>query len=310
MNRYISLDYAHILNYIALPINVQVQYSAIHSDLQYPQVIIIPSPGGLSYCFTPHTHDAVELIYILEGSMILSIGENRYTAHPGELYIANPYEIHSAYLTEETPTVRYVYITAPLHELCFSPDTQIQELTTDLLEARRHCRNFCRDSQISAAIGSRMLEMAHVYPNQKNTGEAECILLGEMYRILAALIGASVITATNGSEQKAILFVRKVSQFLEDHYMHEITPQMLTEQFSYHPDYFSRLFSKLFGIPFRTYLTEYRISRAMELFLRSEETSVHEIAAKVGFSDYCYFSHMFKKHVGISPTEYLKSKHT
>lgn len=170
--------------------------------------------------------------------------------------------------------------------------------------------NFCTDSGIAAEIGSCMLEMARAYPNQNTCGDAECILLGEMYRILAKLIGASVITESSTSEQKAGLFVRKVIHFLEENYMLDITPQMLTAHFSYHPDYFSRLFSKLFGIPFRTYLTEYRISRAMELFLRSEETSVQEIAAKVGFSDYCYFSHMFKRYMGISPTEYLKTKRT
>ena len=68
--------------------------------------------------------------------------------------------------------------------------------------------------------------------------------------------------------------------------------------------------TRFFGIPFRSYLTEYRISRAMELFLRYEGLSVREIAAKVGFSDYCYFSHMFKRYMGISPTEYLKTKRT
>ena len=67
--------------------------------------------------------------------------------------------------------------------------------------------------------------------------------------------------------------------------------------------YFSRYFRTAYNQTFIEYLTEYRIQQAVRLL---EETTipVREIAFRVGYADAGYFSKVFKRHVGVTPSDY------
>ena len=64
------------------------------------------------------------------------------------------------------------------------------------------------------------------------------------------------------------------------------------------------LFRETFGVTVNEYVTERRLERARELILEGE--SISTSADAVGIGNYKYFSRVFKKHTGISPTEYRK----
>ena len=67
--------------------------------------------------------------------------------------------------------------------------------------------------------------------------------------------------------------------------------------------YFIRRFGSLYGLPPQNYLTKMRMNRAMVL-LASTESPIEKIANSVGIPDTSYFSRMFKKHTGITPSGY------
>ncbi len=69
----------------------------------------------------------------------------------------------------------------------------------------------------------------------------------------------------------------------------------------------SRLFKELVGQGFKEYVTGKRLEMAFGL-LQSTDCSVTEIANKVGFENATYFSSVFKKHYGFSPTKVKKNK--
>jgi two-component system response regulator YesN len=63
------------------------------------------------------------------------------------------------------------------------------------------------------------------------------------------------------------------------------------------------LFKKEEGISLTDYIVNVRINKAME-YLRDPQFTVYEVATKTGFNDEKYFSKVFKKKVGVTPTEY------
>ncbi len=67
--------------------------------------------------------------------------------------------------------------------------------------------------------------------------------------------------------------------------------------------YFSSMFKKESGISFITYLTDYRMQQAVRLLLETNEKS-YEIAEHVGYEDANYFSYVFKRKYGMSPSKY------
>lgn len=70
--------------------------------------------------------------------------------------------------------------------------------------------------------------------------------------------------------------------------------------------YLYKLFKDEIGLSIIEYINKSRISRA-EVLLANKRTSVKDIAISVGFTDPLYFSRVFKKHNGMTPTEYRRS---
>lgn len=87
----------------------------------------------------------------------------------------------------------------------------------------------------------------------------------------------------------------------------DLSLKKIASIFSYTEKYVSHLFKQKTGIGFNHYLNDLRIRYAHEL-IATGTRSIGEIAAHCGFSDPLYFSKVFKKRVGCTPTEYISNK--
>ena len=94
--------------------------------------------------------------------------------------------------------------------------------------------------------------------------------------------------------------------YIYDHLHTHITAEQLAKLTGLNISYLSRLFKKETGQSFVSYLTDYRMDRAEELVLNTDEKS-YKIAEKVGYQDANYFSYVFKKKFGVSPSKYRAS---
>jgi len=114
----------------------------------------------------------------------------------------------------------------------------------------------------------------------------------------------SVVTKVNNYNNKSIkLILRKAVEYLHEHYHEPITLNEVAEHTLVSTYYISRMFKKEMGKNFVDYLNELRIEKAKEL-LKDVRYKTYEVAEKVGIPDAHYFSRLFKKYVGITPTEY------
>lgn len=73
------------------------------------------------------------------------------------------------------------------------------------------------------------------------------------------------------------------------------------------PEYVSRLFKQETGINLVNYIQTERLQAACSMLMGSE-LSVSEIAARLGFDNFAYFSKLFRKHTGVSPSTYRKKE--
>ena len=100
--------------------------------------------------------------------------------------------------------------------------------------------------------------------------------------------------------QDSLLAAKK---YLETHLDEDVDLSQLAKDSHLHPTYFHKLFTAAFGRTPSAYLMWYRVMMARE-YLRDDNCSISEIAAKCGFSSPSYFSQIFRKYSSSSPSKY------
>lgn len=98
-----------------------------------------------------------------------------------------------------------------------------------------------------------------------------------------------------------------VKKYIDDNFLDgDISLEMISRRFAYNPKYLSGHFKATFHTGISSYITTLRIQRACTL-MEQGFTSVKDIAAQCGFDDKFYFSKVFKKRMGVSPSEHIRS---
>ncbi|BCG58848.1 hypothetical protein PUR_22730 [Paenibacillus sp. URB8-2] len=100
---------------------------------------------------------------------------------------------------------------------------------------------------------------------------------------------------------------KQVEAFIQTRYAEEISLQLLAAQFHVSEAHFSRLFRKHTGTTFIDYVTQVRMEKAMEL-LCSPDSRIYEVSLAVGYQDSRYFSQLFRRATGKTPTEFRKER--
>ncbi|MGJ7921216.1 AraC family transcriptional regulator [Neobacillus sp. LXY-4] len=106
------------------------------------------------------------------------------------------------------------------------------------------------------------------------------------------------------AKEKQIL---KSIEYIGEHYAEEIPVTKVAAHINFSPTYFSRLFKKETGRSFVEFVTYVRLQRAIALIRHSNNT-IEQIAEELGFNTPNYFCNIFKKYVGLTPSEYRATK--
>ena len=110
----------------------------------------------------------------------------------------------------------------------------------------------------------------------------------------------------SGNKNRSIL--KTAVDFIDSHYMdEEISLNTVANVANVSSNHFSALFSQNMGQTFIEYLTTLRMNKAKEL-LRCTGMRSSEIAGEIGYKDAHYFSYLFKKTQGMTPSEYRKTR--
>ena len=107
------------------------------------------------------------------------------------------------------------------------------------------------------------------------------------------------------TQPRSYRMVQKLLHYLNREYASDITGELLEKEFGGNFDYMNRVFKKATGETIFRYLNRVRINHAEALILNTP-WKMSVIGSRVGFSDEYYFSRVFKKYTGKSPTEYAR----
>lgn len=121
-------------------------------------------------------------------------------------------------------------------------------------------------------------------------------------RLFLNILDKSKLEST---KQDARIFIEQATKFIDEHYMLPLNIPDLAQKYGFTAKQFTQLFRKYIGLSPNQYIIDYRIQRARDLLAR-KEYSVAEVSSFVGYTDPYYFSRIFKKKMGMSPSQIQK----
>lgn len=276
----------------------------------------------------PYVHrrrqaDEYILYLVKRGVMYLKEDGETLTLEPGDVCVLDPARVHEG---TRASWCEYFYIHFRHPECVLFDETQTAHFREKLLENRRssiqsnifsyekcdgetlylpkyyHLRNYSSLVKVTElfneAIGMNRTQLE----NYK-------ILLGCKVMEAFTEIARSYVTAETAeymeSQPRSVRTVQEILNYLNREYAADITGETLEKEFDGSFDYMNRIFKKVTGETIFRYLNKVRINHAKALILNSP-WKMAVIGEKVGFADEYYFSRVFKKHTGKSPTEYAR----
>lgn len=146
-----------------------------------------------------------------------------------------------------------------------------------------------------------------VNPADVSRSVRRCIEQTETAEELKAMAPMAETLSSVASMDKTALLMDNVQKYLQHNYMlYGVSLDSISDILNINASYFSMLFKKSFGINFVDYLTALRINAAKEL-LADPFLTAAEVANMVGYESPNYFTRVFKKNTGLTPTEYRKA---
>ena len=146
-----------------------------------------------------------------------------------------------------------------------------------------------------------------VDPDDVERSVLRCIRQIETERQLKDMAPVVESLSESGNYDKTTLMMEHVRTYLQHNYMlYDVSLDSISDILHINSSYFSQLFKRSFGVKFVDYLTDLRI-RAAKDFLKDPFLTMAEVSGMVGYESPNYFTRVFKKTTGCTPTEYRRT---
>ena len=235
--------------------------------------------------FVAHLHNSVEILFLYDGEMLVTINNSKHRVIAEKLAIMLPDDIHSY---ETIKSSRGVILIFSESYLCdFRKIFKSRTIKENILNAKSSKTKKFIDTY--AEIEDR---------NLKNFYAAGYIN-SLFYEILEM---TSIINKIDYKQD----ILREVLSFIAKEYDKEISQRVVAERLGVSRTYLSRILNKKIGYSFNEYIGRLRIEKSKRLLAESD-LNVLNIALECGFDNQRTFNRVFQKYVNTTPSNFKKS---
>ena len=238
----------------------------------------------------PHTHNHLELFYIVGGKGQFLIQDQLYPVDANNLVLISPNVIHTEVSLNAQP-LEYIVLGIEGIELQANSTSNGQFSILDQFES----------VEISGCLRNILREM-----ELKNAGYEDVCQAYTEILIIRLMRNTALAIPT---EPQAISTNRQcaaVRRYIDLHFKEALTLDQLSEEAHMNKYYLSHAFKREYGVSPINYMITRRIEESKYL-LAETDLSLSRIAQLLGFSSLSYFSQVFRRSQGISPMDYRQS---
>lgn len=278
-----------------------------YSDkLNSPYEAFLFDTNKTNFPVRPHWHYFAEIIYILEGSVIVSSINDIRTASEGTLVVFHPQTVHSIYPNDDR-YCKYAVLKFDVNRLNMS-NSYSPKLSYILAAAKDDpCADFLFDNSELNAIAIQEIFMSCIHEiDEKNYGY-DLIIQANLSTLLVELIR---IWRKKGLDTDHISVshveaesIHTITEYIDSHFSEPLKVQLLADKCGMSYSYFARLFRQLYGQSCKEYIEFIRICKAEDMLLFTN-LDLSYISQETGFSDCSHLIKTFKKLKGITPKQF------
>ena len=254
-------------------------------------VVVVKSGGYDS--IVPHSHEFIELVYIVNGEAENKIGEERVPLKTGDIIVMADKGIqHSIHPKGDPTEFAIVNIIFPydFYQFDWEVLSAKQVFSADKIPGAKYLVE-----QIIDEYNKKRWKYEDV------TYSLTKILLTNIYRCLPA---RKVKRTNKGkSKKQADSYIEIAKKYIRNNYDKQISVEDVAKACALSKQYLQRLFKREKNTSIVAYIVKYRIEQACRYLLKTD-FSVAKVAQLVGFNDLKYFYVQFKKIVGEAPLSY------
>ncbi|MBQ3084710.1 MAG: AraC family transcriptional regulator [Clostridia bacterium] len=253
-----------------------------------------------------HRHEHFEMGYVLHGTATHDIDGNVYTLKKGDLFLVDKGVYHRYYDGNRFELINLCFYPEAIDRSFFSVRSLNNMASSSFFHfAPDISQNYTKvllhdtDGRLLSVLEDLAWEM-----EQKGNGY-RAVVRGHLVQLLVYFLReAGQQEAKNLSPTLGVIL-----RNLHDRYMENVSVLDLCDDHYYTLNYLGKKFKEEMGVPFKTYLQNYRLQKAASL-LTTTDYSVDEIASAVGYQNTPFFYKLFRQRYGTTPLHYRRSVRT
>ena len=250
---------------------------------------------GFAQCEPLHSYGPASrpnyiIHYIMDGKGIYQVGEKKYKLSKGQGFLIEPEELTFYQADQEEPW-SYLWVGVG--------GTGAKKFIQDIgLNSQQRIFR-CADGEKLNEIVMDMMK------HTRSTVSDLYYLQGKLYELFSVLAADAVIEELM-EENKENRYIQEAVTYIRNHYAAGLTVEELAGYLGVNRSYLYTLFKNKLQLSPKEFLTKFRISRAREQLILTEE-SVENIAVACGYHSTLVFTKNFKQETGMTPTEFRKT---
>lgn len=269
---------------------IRKEYKFDNVAISYDQLIY--RIGSYHY----NWHHEIEILWLLTGEIEVNVDGETFSLEKDDILVINSNCGHATFASVPNSIAMRLYI---------SPDffsSQGFDLSSGRFEMNSsHERMNPEFSRLRKNLAELQLLTVNSFSNQLSHNTLLFSIAEKMIHFFV-MNDKKTKGYTVGQKRN---FLDHAIQYIEENFRTELTLEQLAKQCNYSTSYLSKIFKAELGINFYEYLTRCRLQHAIRTLTMTEE-KIATIAYENGFSDVKAFNKMFKKHFGMTPSEYRK----
>ena len=273
-------------------------------------VTVLYLENSSDFVFGGESHDFWEYNYIDKGQMVVTVDGNEYLLKSGEMVFFKPNEFHSLEargLSAPNHTVVSFVCNSDamkyFRNKIIALNSQERKLLSILL--REGLSAYRPINSKPPIMGMEEKENAPIGAVQMTFNLLEEFLITLLRRSESGIsIGTRLISPMY--DERVPDRIKEVARYMEQNISENLTVLQIAKRFSLSESALKKMFSSDVGCGVTDFFNSMKIEKAKE-YIRENEKNFTQVSEELGFSSIHYFSRLFKKKTGMTPTEYRSS---